>query len=324
MSAENLEVLRQKYVEARPTYERAAVAVGEAIRSESREARIPCVVTERAKDVGSLIKKAIRKSYADPWDEIRDKAGVRALTVYERDLGDLRDLITDRFAVKSIEDKRDLLPPNRLDYLGVHLEVEIDASVQLEPDPDILGLPCEVQLHTRSQNLWATVSHELLYKSATDVPVAVQRSVFRLMALLELFDAEITRGRSELMSQPGYEEAVIVSELERHFYGLAAVPWDRQLSAHVVSILKPLLSEENAAREAEAIVGFVQGNKEKLQTIFTNYLEDDRNPLTSQPESLLIFALLERDKFRLAEVWGERLPEYLLASLAEIWGTPID
>ena len=68
---------------------------------------------------------------------------------------------------------------------------------------------------------------------------------------------------------------------------------------------------------------FVDRNEGKLERIYHDYADDDRNPLLFQPESLIVFERLEADQFRLKEVWASVLPLELLQSLATIWGSPI-
>ncbi|MGH2750777.1 MAG: GTP pyrophosphokinase [Actinomycetota bacterium] len=318
-----LEALRQRYIEERPNYAELAEHVTNLLIKETRSRAISCDVDGRAKEVASFVKKALRKGYASPWDEIRDKAGVRAVCVYEQGVEDIARIVQELFHVHHHEDKRATIEPNKLDYLGVHFEVSVPKEL-LRDKISLEGLICEIQVHTRAQNLWATVSHELVYKAAQEPPHSVKRSIFRLMALLELFDREVDRGREQLMKQPGFEEAIMLVELERHFYSLTATEGDAQLSRHVVAILKPLLERPELENFGRQLGDFVSEHRGKLEAIFGDYLEDDRNPLTSQPESLLIFERLEHDKFKLAEIWAGQLPHSLLESLAEIWGTSID
>ena len=69
---------------------------------------------------------------------------------------------------------------------------------------------------------------------------------------------------------------------------------------------------------------FVDKNKSKLATIFRNYSEDDRcSPLLFQPESLLIFELLEDKPFLLKDTWCKVFPFVYLEELASVWGKQI-
>jgi len=319
-----LDSLRERYITERPRYIELAGCVSRLLEAETRRRGLTCTVEGRAKEVASLVKKALRKSYVSPWDEIQDKAGVRVVTVYQRTIADVEDIIRELFEVHEYEDKRLELEPDKLDYLGVHFEVTVPAR-HLDGDPGGLrDLVCEIQLHTRAQNLWATVSHELIYKAAQTPPVEVKRSIYRLMALLELFDEEVARGWEHVMAQPGFQEARIIADLESQFYSLTARSWDPQLSRHVVEILRPLLGSTEVEEYRARLSTFVEHNRSKLEAIFADYQDDDRNPLLSQPESLLVFERLEHDRFQLAELWVEHLPESLLRSLSEIWGTPVD
>ena len=284
---------------------------------------IQCGLRCRTKDVASFLKKALRKGGEDPWEEIRDKAGVRAVVVYDEQVGRVREVIRTCFDVRQEEDKREWLTPETLGYLGVHFQVVL-LDRDVEDKPDVKDLECEVQLHTRAQNLWATVSHELLYKAVSDPPGTVKRSIHRLMALLELFDEEVERCRDVALKQPGMEGAKMLAELERHFLRLTARGYDQQLSRQVIDVLRPLFTEGELATYRDRLDAFVASRQEKLQQLYEDYRDDDRNPLMSQPESLLVFERLDSDKFNLVEAWAGRLPNTLLESLAAIWGVSVD
>ena len=316
----DVDVLRERFVEERSSYERLGEVVDRVLTLDAAARGIPCVITHRAKEVHSFVKKAMRKSYADAWAEIKDKAGVRVITPYEESLRKLEAVIEERFDVREREDKRGALDPQELDYLGIHYIVVLQASEAIAEG--VAGRECEIQLHTQAQNLWALVAHGMVYKAPQDPPQDVRRSIYRLLALIELFDSEVTRGRERVLAQPGYQEATMLSELERHFLKLTARRSDPKLSRMVVEQLRDLYSEDDVAAFAEQIAGFVEENEEKLRFIFDSYLEDDRVPLVGQPEILLIFERLGADKYRLAERWAEAFPAVLLERVAEIWGTP--
>ena len=72
------------------------------------------------------------------------------------------------------------------------------------------------------------------------------------------------------------------------------------------------------------LCSFVERKHETLTTVFRDYADDDRrNPLLFQPESIVIFMCLERDRFNLKRIWEEFLPIELLQGLAEVWGVDI-
>jgi putative GTP pyrophosphokinase len=54
----------------------------------------------------------------------------------------------------------------------------------------LVNLKAEIQVRTVLQHAWAAVSHKLQYKVNSEVPIELQRKLFRISALLELADDE--------------------------------------------------------------------------------------------------------------------------------------
>lgn len=318
----DLHDLRQRFLDQKPLFEQLRDEVDARLRSGlQRHGLVGVQVDGRVKDVASFVKKALRKTYDNPWDDIRDKVGMRLTAAYASTVPSLEAMVRDLFTVHHHEDKRTALQPNQLDYLGSHFEVSLPAG----EGTDLLGgIVFEIQVHSAAEGLWAGISHELLYKAAENPPPETARSLYRLLALVELFDLEVGRAQSAIMEQPGFPEAVVLRELDRHFFALTAHRSDAKLSRVVISALRSLYSEDELADYANLLDSFVATHGDKLRELYKDYLEDDRNPLMSQPESLLIFERLENNFQRVPVVWAESLPESLLRSFSETWGTPIE
>ena len=118
-------------------------------------------------------------------------------------------------------------------------------------------------------------------------------------------------------------EAALLDHLEEHFYRLTGREFDRQLSLEILHDLRPLLENEQGKPFLVEFDEFIGRHRDKIEGIFERYAEDDRNLLLFQPESLLVFDLLERDPFKLEEVWKRSLPMDLLEQLTTVWGRPI-
>lgn len=322
----DLQVVRAQYVAERPAYERLAERVRNLLVAETREGGIRCEVQARVKEVDSFLKKALRpgKGYRSPLDEIRDKAGVRVVATYAEDLREIRNIISKLFVVHNGEDKRDDLGYDQLGYRGVHYEVGLPDGDKANGDDGLGDLLCEIQLHTAAEHLWADVSHHLLYKAPRSPDPPIQRSVYRLVALVELFDKEVTEAREAILGQPEYREAMILDTLEGQYYRLTGRPYDRELSREIANALRPLLDPEEVDRFDSLMRGFVDRNADKLQGIFHDYAADERVDLVLfQPESLLVFERLEKDPFKLKAAWSKVLSPTLLESLASVWGRSI-
>jgi ppGpp synthetase/RelA/SpoT-type nucleotidyltranferase len=316
----DLEGLRVRYEAVRPQLQLLVDHVVDRLESQIGYRGIsPAAVEGRVKGTSSFVKKAMRKGYAAPWSDIRDKAAVRVTTTSSDDVPVVEDVIRHEFEVLHYEDKRTSLEPNRFGYLGVHFEVGVAVQVDLEESERI----CEIQIRTGAESAWANVAHDLMYKAPAEPSSQLQRSLYRLVALVELFDGEVLRTKKAIMEEPGYRLGRLLAELENEFLRLTARRSDPELSRIVAESLDPLLPAGGWTEYQPILASFISQYEDKLRRIYDDYLADDRTPLVSQPESLLIFERLENDRFHLAERWSDSLPESLLESMGEIWGIPV-
>jgi ppGpp synthetase/RelA/SpoT-type nucleotidyltranferase len=319
-TAESLDELRVRQDANRPQFELLVERLVPRLRREIGLRGVSAVtVSGRVKDTPSLVKKAIRKSYPDPWRDIHDKVGLRVTAVFEADLENIEAAVRDVFAVTHFEDKRKALDPTTFDYLGLHFEVVVPEDVV----PECIVHDCEIQVRTSAQSLWADVSHDLFYKAPVTVSSDARRSLHRLMAIVELFDLEVGRIRERIMSEPDFWTGELIDVLERDFLGLTGQPFDPQLSRMIVDNLRSTLPDGPAQDYLSTLDSFVSFNRAKLTNIYADYLTDDRHPLLSQPESLLIFERLASDRFQLRNTWPAFLPMAFLESMADIWGVPL-
>ena len=319
----DLEALRTRWLSERPKYERLCLRIGERLQAAAKKQGLPCDIHTRAKELDSLLKKALRKEYADPFKETTDKAGVRIVCIYRDLLGPLEQIVREQLDVVHFENKTLSLGYDRLGYLGIHFEVKMRAGGE-GACPDLNGLICEVQLLTRAQSLWADVSHELAYKAAQEPPEEIKRAIHLQGAVVELFDDKMSQVRSALFNLKGFQEAKMLDALERQYYRFTAKRYDRELSLQILEGLHPLLSEDDNKTFANLLENFVDTHLSVLQLIYREYSEDDRrSPLLFQPETILVFLCMERDKFRLKNTWAQFLPEELLEELAAVWGVDL-
>ena len=319
MEFSSIEDLRRRYLAERVQYEELASVVAERIESLTIMNGIRCDVHWRAKEISSFLKKVLKRKYSDPYMEIRDKAGVRVIAHYPWDIARIEELVQETFTICHHEDKRVGVSFQTLDYRGTHFEVKYDGGPVESCD-----LLCEIQVLTKAESLWADTAHYLSYKPAQPPSELVQRGIYRLIALVELFDSEVKRAYDALCSDDGYEEARLLHVLEQHYLKFTAKQGDRELSLELLSLLTKVVNSKVVEQFEASMEDFVSSNREKLTELYERYQGDDlANPLIWQPETLLVFLQLETDAFRLKDVWQEELPVELLMSLADAWGTPI-
>lgn len=315
--------LEQSFKRDQERYVRLAKVAKELLSEATRKTGIRCEVSSRAKDLESFVKKAFRKQYADPMRQIRDRAGVRIIVTYEHQVALVAKLIREIFEVVAEEDKHETLSADKLGYLGHHLDVQLLPG-STQGAQELEGLPCEIQVHTKLQNVWAEVSHELIYKARPSPPKMIERRILRLQTFVELFDEEVTRARKEILALPGKDAARLLENLDQHFYRFAGRDYDSELSLQILSTLGTLFDQEELDRIDQIIDVFITIHAERLQLLYEAHrnLQEPVELLLFQPEALLVFERLEHDPFILEEEWAKHYPPNLLEQLAIMWGKP--
>jgi putative GTP pyrophosphokinase len=314
------------YETERPRYEALARVIGEMLQEALTSRGVESIVIWRAKETLSFVKKALRKGYTDPMVEVGDKAGVRVIVYFIEHIPVVEEIAKELCDVQGREQKLNALAYNELGYLGVHLQVRPKEKLAASIGDDLGGLQAELQIHTMAQSAWAVVSHRLLYKTAVELPDPIKRSVMRLVALVEFFDAEVERFGQEIKLNPDFKDMAVISDLDDLILQYTSVLPDRALSALSIPELVPLYGVEPERVVPDSIAPFLQNNAAKLEELYERYRGDSRaNPLLFQPEALLIFERLDNDPDHLVEAWPrEILPPELLEGLATIWGSDVE
>lgn len=318
----------QRFKDERGRYVQAAEDTRELLLRIAKDHHTPADVSARAKDTGEFVRKALRKGYTDPWTQTTDKAGARAAVEREAHVDRLLDAILSDGSLPlvpdTIEDKRSR-QPGTLEYGGVHLRVLAPAREGDDHEHEV-----EVQLRTKAQDLWSSVvSHRLLYKKAVELPVSVQHRLYNLLALMELFDQEVTRVVRDLPTYEGYVQDKLATAGEAaYLHAQPAVHWDKALSASLLAAVEAAIEGEDVEDYVDEVAAFARDHSDDLSALLADYASDaaDGDPnyvLFSQPEVVLLWERLEHAPERLRAAWDRsRLPYELLTRTADVLGLP--
>src|SRR5437868_6010477 len=96
----DLEPIRERWIAERPAYGALGEQVRTLLKADLQQRGLLCSIDARPKDVASLLKKVLRKSYGSPYDEIHDKAGIRVIVTFAGDVPVVEEVIRGRFEVK--------------------------------------------------------------------------------------------------------------------------------------------------------------------------------------------------------------------------------
>ncbi len=159
----------------------------------------------RIKTKGSLSRKIHDKGrkYQRLLD-ITDIVGVRVITFMEDQVDIVAEKINGLFLIdrKNTIDKRKTLDPRSFGYMSLHYVVSFPDK---EKYKKFHGIRFEIQIRSLLQHTWATIEHDLGYKSRIGIPDELIRSFSRVASLLELADKEFVNIKKELIK---YEEKV--------------------------------------------------------------------------------------------------------------------
>ena len=119
----------------------------------------------RIKSLDSIVDKLRRRGYEVTIDNIyahiQDLAGIRVICNYMDDIYYLRSLLTRFESFKVIREVDYIKEPKPSGYRSLHLVVNVPIVIS----EGTMVLPVEIQLRTIAMDMWASLEHELRYKS---------------------------------------------------------------------------------------------------------------------------------------------------------------
>jgi len=186
----------------RPIYETWAEFIRDYICSNLRETIRPQTLTEflkvlanpRLKDAKSLVDKAFfrQKNYANPYDDITDKVGLRFVVLLTSDIKKIEQVITGSphwtcSKDRDYEEERNA-KPLEFAYQSVHYIVRAKESITIKAITVPNETPCEIQVRTLLQHAHCELTHDSIYKTKKTASTKTLRTVAKSMALIEAAD----------------------------------------------------------------------------------------------------------------------------------------
>ncbi|MEU7478911.1 hypothetical protein AB0A63_23195 [Lentzea sp. NPDC042327] len=205
---------KAEYAEVRSKYEAYEKKLRELVCEILDHAGIDVFQVEgRVKTLDSFDEKIRRKSgkYDNPLTDMTDLVGVRIIAHYVEDVDRIVELLGKEFEVREEHsmNKQDELAPDQFGYTSNHLVVRIGSRSERLEWAKYADISVEFQVRTMSQHAWAAMHHKLGYKREADVPVPLQRKLFRLSALFELADEQFSTIKDAIDTLSGeYSDSV--------------------------------------------------------------------------------------------------------------------
>ena len=197
-SAEYLEITK-KFRQMSAAFEGAIDCVMGTLKTIEQEMiesglRIPIhSVTSRIKSPDSTRQKLARHGLPYTIDNVmnnlNDIAGVRIICKYITDIYHVRDLLLKSDRYTFIKEKDYIKTPKPSGYRSLHLIVETDVSV----DGENRKIRCEIQLRTSAMDSWASLEHNMRYKSDLPENEQINESLKNCAEVLHNTDLEMQR-----------------------------------------------------------------------------------------------------------------------------------
>jgi ppGpp synthetase/RelA/SpoT-type nucleotidyltranferase len=310
-----------QHVDERPFWQGVAEVAEHELRLIVAHLRIAAKVESRAKSSGSVFGKAHRKP--DRYSELSnflDLAAARVLVPFPSDVGPVADEIHSHPDFTVLSDETKTAAPDRLEYQARHLDLRLSENL-VQDWPERLGgvgPACEVQIHTFAQSLWASMSHLVTYKRE-DLPDEVERRVYRLVALCELFDSEAEQARTLVVADVDHV-SLIASELQRYFYAFTGVEHSVDQAIALTAKLLPSIDPADRPDYPARLEDFVETFADRLRLVLTDRPESRGSAWLLRPEVLLVLERHTNAATALRAAWSEWFPASELARLVEAWG----
>jgi putative GTP pyrophosphokinase len=292
----DLRAVREGYKTEYPVYKDLAQRARNLLSAALTERGLKVDVDGRPKEVSSFLRKAIRKhaekpsEYADPLNAITDKAGIRAVVETRDDAELVRGVVEELFDSFDFEDTASRLEPHELGYLGWHLQARLRDTDLAPSDQHLRGRQFEIQIHTIAQHAWSVVSHPIVYKPlGSQPPPLVASRIFRAVALVSLFDEEVSAVQQILRESPDYFPNQMLTAVDELFVTWVRDQTDDQLSLQVLGIVQHAYRAEELTHFRSTMDEFVREKRADLDVLYGQYEDtSDDYPLLFQPESLAI------------------------------------
>jgi ppGpp synthetase/RelA/SpoT-type nucleotidyltranferase len=194
------EMILDEYREMRPMFMHMKDVVSAEMGRIMKENNMYVTAMEgRVKTEKSLTGKLELKGHKyATLSDITDIFGYRIITFYTDEVDKIAALVEKNFEVdwENSVDKRKLLDLDRFGYMSLHYICRLPE--QLCDSPEMHEYRFEVQMRTALQHVWATIYHDLGYKSDIEIPRETLRNMHRIAGMMELADSMFSRIRMEI------------------------------------------------------------------------------------------------------------------------------
>lgn len=191
------DMLQQQYREMVQLYDSAIREVRTKLEVLDNEFRVRYArnpihhIDSRLKSPASMMEKLSRKGYPQTVEaaeaNLTDIAGIRIVCNYLEDIYHIRELLLRQRDVELVRERDYIKDPKESGYRSLHLVIRI--PVFLSSHTELV--PVEVQIRTIAMDFWASLEHQLRYKSDQETTRQLRRRLQKCAEISAALDIEM-------------------------------------------------------------------------------------------------------------------------------------
>lgn len=135
-------------------------------------------VKSRIKSPDSIAKKLEKKHIPVTFDgmieNLHDIAGVRVICPYIADIYTVRDILLKQPDLTLLEEHDYIENPKESGYRSLHIVVSIPVYLT----DSVQNVKVEIQLRTIAMDFWASLEHNIRYKTVESIPEGVEQELY--------------------------------------------------------------------------------------------------------------------------------------------------
>ena len=159
-------------------------------------------IESRLKSTASIIAKLQNRNYAVTLDSakqnINDIAGIRVVCSYIDDVYAVAEMLLRQSDVRLVQTQDYIQHPNFNGYRSLHLDIQI--PIYLSDHTEHVNV--EVQLRTVAMDFWASLEHDLRYKSQKDIPARISQEMWDAAQAIASIDRQMQARYKEMQALP--------------------------------------------------------------------------------------------------------------------------